>query len=366
MGEAEEDGSAGCSFSLMCLEDGADLGGGLTGSADDGKLLLLCSEAEEEEDEEYMDHLVSKESKFCCSPSSSASSSPAAFSDFSDAGAESSPSPMPSSEDWFRCARRDTVKWIIETRACFGFSHRTAYLAVAYFDRFCLHRCFDRSVMPWAARLLAVACVSLAAKMEEYRAPALSEFRADDEYDFSCASIRRMELLVLSTLGWRMGGVTPFDYLPCLSSRLRRGSGGGGLAAAKAAALIFTTAEAASVLDYRPSTVAVAAVLAALHGALSKEALESKMTGLSPSCLLDKEDVHACHSLMLSASASEIPPAATGEAAKRPPPPPSSPCSTGAGSSYESVSADAGSPFAAAARSSNKRARLLELPGVDR
>jgi len=98
--------------------------------------------------------------------------------------------------------------------------------------------------MPWAARLLAVACVSLAAKMEEYRAPALSEFRADDEYDFSCASIRRMELLVLSTLGWRMGGVTPFDYLPCLSSRLRRGGGaGGGLAAAKAPALIFTTAE---------------------------------------------------------------------------------------------------------------------------
>ena len=112
MGEAGEDGSAGCSFSLMCLEDGADLGGGLTGSADDGKLLLLCSEAEEE-DEEYMDHLVSKESSFCCSLSSSASSSPA-FSDFSDAGAESSPSPMPFSEDWFRCARRDTVKWIIE------------------------------------------------------------------------------------------------------------------------------------------------------------------------------------------------------------------------------------------------------------
>ncbi|RLN15514.1 cyclin-D5-1-like [Panicum miliaceum] len=423
MGEVEEDCAAGCSFSLMCLEDGADLVGGLAGSADDGKLLLLYSEADEE-DEEYMDHLVSKESSFCCSPSSSSSSSPA-FSDFSDAGAESSPSPMPSSEDWFRCTRRDTVKWIIEvndehqlsifqvsptsipflslnpppplqTRACFGFSHRTAYLAVAYFDRFCLHRCFDvtenriiirrsiaipsvfppgltatwladvlqRSVMPWAARLLAVACVSLAAKMEEYRAPALSEFRADDEYDFSSVSIRRMELLVLSTLGWRMGGVTPLDYLPCLSSRLRRrGGGGGGLVAAKAAALIFTTAEAASVLDYRPSTVAVAAVLAASHGASSKEALESKMTSLSPSCLLDKEDVYACHSLMLSAS--EISPAATSKSAKRPPPP-SSHGSIGAGSTYESVSVDAASPFAAAARSSNKRARLLELPAIGR
>ncbi|KAG2547447.1 cyclin-D5-1-like [Panicum virgatum] len=353
MGEAEEDRAAGCSFSLMCLEDGADLGGGV----DDGKLLLLYGEAEEEE-EEYMGHLVSKESSFCSSPSPS--SSPASS---SDAGAESPPSPVPSSEDWFRRARRDTVKWIIETRACFGFSHRTAYLAVSYFDRFCLHRCFDRSVMPWAARLLAVACVSLAAKMEEYRAPALPEFRADDEYDFSCDSIRRMELLVLSTLGWRMGGVTPFDYLPCLSSRLRRGGGaGGGLAAAKAPALIFTTAEAASVLDYRPSTVAVAAVLAASHGgALSKEALESKMSSISPSCLVDKEDVRACHSLMLSASENS-------PAAKRPPPSPCSPGSIGAGgSTYEPVTVDAASsPFAAAARSSNKRARLLELPAVGR
>ena len=104
MGEAEEDRAAGCSFSLVCLEDGADLGGGV----DDGKLLLLYGEAEEEE-EEYMGHLVSKESSFCSSPSPS--SSPASS---SDAGAESPPSPVPSSEDWFRRARRDTVKWIIE------------------------------------------------------------------------------------------------------------------------------------------------------------------------------------------------------------------------------------------------------------
>ena len=54
--------------------------------------------------------------------------------------------------------------------------------------------------MPWAARLLAMACVSLAAKMDEYRAPALSEFRADGDYEFCCDSIRRMELFVLCTL----------------------------------------------------------------------------------------------------------------------------------------------------------------------
>ena len=77
--------------------------------------------------------------------------------------------------------------------------------------------------------------------------------------------------------------------------------------------------------------------------------------------------MRACHSLMLSAS--ENSPAATSEAAaKRPLPPPCSPGSIGAGgSTYEPVSVDAASsPFAAAARSSNKRARLLELPAVGR
>ncbi|CAL4943226.1 unnamed protein product [Urochloa decumbens] len=363
MAEAEEECSAGCSsFSLMCLEDGADLDGVL--ADDGGELLLLCSGgAEVEDDEEYMDHLVSKESSFCCSPSSS-SSSPAFSSDFSDAGAES-PSPMVTSEDWFRCARRDTVKWILETRAWFGFSHRTAYLAIAYFDRFCLRRCFDVSVMPWAARLLAVACASLAAKMEEYRAPPLPEFQADDQgRGFTSSSIRRMELLVLSTLEWRMGGVTPFDYLPCLASRLRRHGGGeGGLAAAaKAAAdLIFSAAQATSVLDYRPSTVAVAAVLAATHGAMTKEALESKMRSLAPSSLLDKEDVYACHILILSASSSS--PATASNTAKRPPE--WTPDSIGGGSAYESsVEAASSSSFAAAASSnSNKRARLMEAVG---
>lgn len=351
MGEAEE----GCSFSLMCLEDGADLDGGFAEGVvvDDAKLVLPYGDAEQEEDdeEEYMGHLVSKESSFYSSPPSSPASS-----DLSDAGAEASPSCVPSSsEEWFRCARRATVKWILQTRACFGFSHRTAYLAVSYFDRFCLRRCIDRSVMPWAARLLAVACVSVAAKMEEYRAPALSEFRADDQYDFSCVSIRRMELLVLSTLGWRMGGVTPLDYLPWLAARLRRranggGGGGGAHVAAKAAALIFSTAEAASVLDYRPSAVAVAAVLAAKHGAgaMTKEALESEMSGLSPSSwLLNKEDVYACYRLMLSESSSATP-------SKRP-----APSSSGS-------TVDAASSFTAAASSSSSKRARLELPAVGR
>ena len=112
--------------------------------------------------------------------------------------------------------------------------------------------CVQRAAMPWAARLLSVACVSVAAKMEEYCAPALSELDAGGGYEFCSASVRRMELLVLSTLGWRMAAVTPFDYLPCFSSRLDRhdGRGGGGhdpaRVALKSIGSIFATAEGSS------------------------------------------------------------------------------------------------------------------------
>lgn len=42
--------------------------------------------------------------------------------------------------------------------------------------------------------------------------PALSEFRVED-FDFESKVIQRMELLVLCTLEWKMGSITPFAFL---------------------------------------------------------------------------------------------------------------------------------------------------------
>ena len=70
---------------------------------------------------------------------------------------------------------------------------------------------FLQSEKTWAIRLLSVACLSLAVKMEECRAPALSEF-AVEEYNFESKVIQRMELLVLNTLEWRMNSITPFAF----------------------------------------------------------------------------------------------------------------------------------------------------------
>ncbi|KAL5205291.1 hypothetical protein ABZP36_033500 [Zizania latifolia] len=348
--EEAEDCSAACAFSLTCQEDGADLGDGVVD--DDGDLFLFynaAGAAEDDDEEEYVEQLVSKEASFCSSSSL-----------FDAAGDGDYPSPT--SEGWFRQARLAAVKWILETRGYFGFGHRTAYLAIAYFDRFWLRRRVDRAAMPWAARLLSIACVSVAAKMEEYRSPALSEFDAGGGYEFCSGSIRRMELLVLSTLGWRMGAVTPFDYLPCFSSRLHRHGGGGGgggghdatMVALKAIGFILATAEDGSVLDYRPSTVAAAAILAGSCGALlTKDALESKMSNISPSSLIEKEHVHDCYSMMIGAS--------NRRSSKR-----SLPCADSnevTTSTYDSVLVDDVTDTATAVTARNKRIRL-ELPGI--
>ena len=64
-----------------------------------------------------------------------------------------------------------------------------------------------------------MACLSLAAKMEELKVPALSEFPVED-FNFESKVIQRMELLVLNTLEWKMGSTTPFSFIPYFISKL--------------------------------------------------------------------------------------------------------------------------------------------------
>jgi len=66
----------------------------------------------------------------------------------------------------------------------------------------------------WPFQLLSVACLSLAAKMEESRVPLLPELQLfEPKFAFDWETIQRMEVLVMSNLKWRLRSVTPYDYL---------------------------------------------------------------------------------------------------------------------------------------------------------
>lgn len=70
-------------------------------------------------------------------------------------------------------------------------------------------------------QLLSVACVSVAAKLEETHVPLLLDLQSlegGSRFLFEPRTVRRMELLLMSALQWRVQGITPFDFLPFFSN----------------------------------------------------------------------------------------------------------------------------------------------------
>ncbi|KAE8683330.1 Cyclin-D3-2 [Hibiscus syriacus] len=117
-------------------------------------------------------------------------------------------------------ARREAVEWVLKVNAHYSFSALTALLAVNYLDRFLLRFQFQ-SEKPWTTQLTAVACVSLAAKVEETQVPLLLDLQVEEtRYVFEAKTIQRMEILVLSSLQWKMNPVTPLSFLDYITRRL--------------------------------------------------------------------------------------------------------------------------------------------------
>ncbi|XP_075672698.1 cyclin-D3-3-like [Castanea sativa] len=117
-------------------------------------------------------------------------------------------------------ARREAVEWMLKVNSHYGFSALTAILAINYLDRFLTSLHFQRD-KPWMIQLVAVTCLSLAAKVEETDVPLLLDLQVEDsKYVFKTKDIQRMELLVLSTLKWKMHPVTPLSFLDHIIRRL--------------------------------------------------------------------------------------------------------------------------------------------------
>ncbi|GFY86004.1 hypothetical protein Acr_04g0007420 [Actinidia rufa] len=207
-------------------------------------------------------------------------------------------------DEWIKCARLDAITWILKARALFGFQFQTAYLSVVYFDRFLSRRVID-SEKYWAIRLLSLACLSLAAKMEECRVPPLSEFRVE-EYNFGSEVIQRMELLVLNTLQWKMSSVTPFAYLHHFITKLFKDQSPPRNVISRTVQLILAMMRDVNLMDQRPSVVARAATLVALDRKLTRETMEIEINSFSPCGLLEIGDVFSCYNRMQELDTREV------------------------------------------------------------
>ncbi|KAJ0798275.1 putative cyclin domain-containing protein [Helianthus annuus] len=114
--------------------------------------------------------------------------------------------------------RKEAVDWILKVKGCHGFTPLTAILAINYLDRFLSS--FQANT-PWMIHLVAVTCLSLAAKIQETHVPLLLDLQLEEsKFLFEAKNIQKMELLVMSTLKWRMNLVTPISFLDHIVRRL--------------------------------------------------------------------------------------------------------------------------------------------------
>ncbi|KAL4615214.1 hypothetical protein ACB092_07G107700 [Castanea dentata] len=218
-------------------------------------------------------------------------------------------------------ARQDSINWILKVHAYYQFRPVTAFLSVNYFDRFLSSHSVSQQPNGWPSQLLSVACLSLAAKLEEPDVPLILDLQVSDaKYVFEPKTVQRMELRVMSFLNWRLRSVTPFDFLHHFISNLPSTSKPDSFfnrVFSASSDLILSTTRVIDFLGYAPSAIAAAAVLCA-----SGEAGSSNCPVVFDE-RVNKEMVRSCHQLMEEYLIDTCPLARLKERRAEPAPPPS-------------------------------------------
>ncbi|TKY74458.1 Cyclin-D3-1 protein [Spatholobus suberectus] len=158
-------------------------------------------------------------------------------------------------------ARMEAIDWIQKVRSYFGFGPLCGYLSVNYLDRFLFAYELPKG-RAWTMQLLAVACLSLAAKLEETEVPLSLDLQVgDSKFIFEAKTIKRMELLVLSTLKWRMQAITPFTFLDYFLCKINGDQSPLRSSIMRSIQLISSTARVIDFLEFKPSEIAAAVAM---------------------------------------------------------------------------------------------------------
>ncbi|PON66786.1 Cyclin [Parasponia andersonii] len=165
----------------------------------------------------------------------------------------------------FVSARLEAVNWILTVHAYFQFRPETAYRCVNYLDRFLLSTTLPKG-KGWPLQLLSVACLSLAAKMEETSVPLLLDLQTKEpKFKFNPQTIQRMELMVMAVLKWRLRLMTPFDFVHHFISKLSsigfQSECDQNHVVSHTSDIIVQTCQVIDFLDYSPPAIAAAAVI---------------------------------------------------------------------------------------------------------
>ncbi|KAL5562443.1 hypothetical protein UlMin_032190 [Ulmus minor] len=198
-------------------------------------------------------------------------------------------------------ARCEAVDWMQKVIAHYGFTPLTAVLAINYLDRFLSSLHFQRD-KPWMVQLVAVTCLSLAAKVEETQVPLLLDLQVmDAKYVFEAKTIQRMELLVLSSLQWKMHPVTPLSFLNHIIRRLGLKTHLHWEFLRRCERLLLSVVSDSTFIGFPPSVLATATMMRVIDRVEPSNAVDYKSQLLGV-LKLSKEKVDDCYSHILELS----------------------------------------------------------------
>ncbi|KFK32810.1 hypothetical protein AALP_AA6G290800 [Arabis alpina] len=190
--------------------------------------------------------------------------------------------------------RNQALDWILKVCAHYNFGPLCICLSLNYLDRFLTSYELPKD-KDWAVQLLAVSCLSLAAKMEETDVPQTVDLQVGDpKFVFEAKTIKRMELLVLNTLNWRLQALTPFSFIDYFIDKISGHVSENSIY--RSSQFILNTTKAIEFLDFRPSEIAAAAAMSvSISGEIKCIDDEKTMSNL---IYVKQERVEKCLNLM--------------------------------------------------------------------
>ncbi|KAK6119999.1 hypothetical protein DH2020_046239 [Rehmannia glutinosa] len=111
----------------------------------------------------------------------------------------------------------------------------------------------------WIIQLAAVACLSMAAKIDEVNVPSIVELQAGDpKFLFEGKNVKKMEIFVLSLLKWNIKPHTPFNFIEYFIRKMNDDEVQSGPLIARSFQIISSTIKGIDFLEFRPSEIAAA------------------------------------------------------------------------------------------------------------
>lgn len=189
--------------------------------------------------------------------------------------------------------RKEALDWIFKACSHHNFGELCLYLAISYLDRFISVYALPRG-KEWAVHLVAVACLSLAAKIDEVNVPSTVDLQVETKYLFEGKTVQRMEVLVMNYLKWNLKAYTPLNFVDYFLKKVNCDHVSQGNLIRRSTQIFLCTIKGIDFLEFKPSEIA-AAVAVYVSGEIQAIDIDK---ALSSFILVEKERVANCLQLI--------------------------------------------------------------------